>query len=508
MTGGHQVLIGIDSGQTAGKVAVYDTLGTQLSCASAPAQTSNPHPHWVERDMIELWTQIGGAIRAAFTDASATVGELEVLGVGICGHGDGAYPVDAGLAPIRQAILATDSRASAQASLLGAGAAGSALLDLTGQVPYAGSPAALYRWLRQNEPDLFFRSRWLLFCKDWVRLQLTGDVATDRTEASASFTDVHDARWSDQALVLYDLAELVHRLPPIRGCAQIAGTVTPAASAVTSLPVGTPVVTGAHDVDAAALGIGAIDNGSASIILGTFSINQIVADRPVNDRRWQARPFIEPGQWLHMSTSPAGAANLDWALRSLGPWRSSGDPDPGAAVAQVFAAAEIRSSHQILGAPLFVPFLYGAPHGHAPGASWYGLRGWHGQDDLLMAVLEGVAFNHRTHLDALREVFAVHGAVRVCGGGARSTAWTQLLSDVLGLPVEITDGDEAGARGAAMLAGIGTGVYPNMADAVTACVRVLRRQEPNTVQARFFEQRYTEYQRLVAALDQVRRADS
>lgn len=476
-------LLGIDSGQSVGKVGLYDAGGRAVASASAPNDISSPYPRWLERDLGQVWRQVAVAIREVLRAAGPGA---TVRGVGVCGHNDGAYLLDDALRPVRPAILATDSRAHGYSARTAGGEIGRQALELTGQVPFAASPASLYAWLRDHEPAAFDRVRWAVFCKDWIRLQLTGEVATDPTDASASFVGVHDRRWSAAALELYGLAGMRRAMPPMREPAAVAGTVTAAAAAATGLAEGTPVVTGAHDVDAAALGIGAIDVGSASVVLGTFSINQVVADRPVPDPRWQARAFLEPGRWLHMSTSPAGAVNLDWAIRRLGPLRPDGEPDPAAAVAEAMGASTVD-------APIFLPFLFGSPHGNGVRAAWTGLGGWHGRAEMLHAVLEGVAFNHRTHLRGLQEVFAVARPVRVCGGGARSPDWTHLLSDVLDLPVEVTDAVEAGTRGAALLAGIGTGLYAGLPDAVERTVRVVRRQQPRPEQVARHDARYQRY---------------
>ncbi len=477
------LLLGIDSGQTVGKVGLYDAAGREVVGASAPTDTSTPRPRWMERDMEQVWRQVAAAIR----DVLAQVGpDVTIRGIGICGHNDGAYPVTEDLSPVRPAILATDSRAHEYSARTAVGPVAARALELTGQVPFAASPASVYAWLRDHEPERYASIRWALFCKDWIRLRLTGLVGTDPTDASASFVDAATRQWSDPALKLFDLADLRAAMPPILESTAVAGTVSAAAAAVTGLVEGTPVVTGAHDVDAAALGIGAVRTGSASVVLGTFNINQIVADRPVADPRWQARAFLRPGRWLHMSTSAAGAVNLDWAIRRLGPLNPDGSPDPASAVAEAMTAAESD-------APLFLPFLYGSPHGDGVPASWLGLRGWHGRAEMLHAVLEGVAFNHRTHLSGLREVFEIERPVRVCGGGARSADWTQLLADVLDLPVQVTDAKEAGTRGAALLAGIGTGLYTDLDDAVDRTVHVVRHQHPEPSRVAYRDERYRRY---------------
>ena len=489
-----ELLLGIDAGQTVAKAVLARPDGRQVAAAAAATRTSSPRPRWQERDMDELWAQVAAAVRDCLT--SAGVDGAAVASVGVCGHNDGLHLVDAALRPVRPAVLATDSRAIAEAAQFGHGERARQALALTGQLPFPGSPAMVLRWLRAAEPERFGAIAWVLFCKDWIRLQLTGEVATDPTEASASFTDVHSQGYSADVLDLLDLAELRPALPPLLGCWEVAGEVTAAAAEATGLAAGTPVVTGAHDVDAAALGLGAVRTGATSAVLGTFCINQVVGDAPQLDPRWQARAFLRPGRWLHMSTSPAGAVNLDWAVRRFGPWRPDGSPDPAAAVEQAGLDRPFAAD-----APLWLPFLHGSPHGDGVPATLYGLRGWHERADVLRAVLEGVVLNHRTHLGALAERFPAAGALRVGGGGARSPAWTQLLADAVRRPVEVTDASEAGARGAALLAGLGVGTFESLDAAAEQAVRVVRRHEPADSRAAALDERYARWLDLVAALE-------
>lgn len=465
-------LLGIDAGQTVTKAALFDESGRELAVASAGTRTVSPHPRWQERDMEGAWSQTALAIRRCLADAGVEPAAL--AGVGLCGHGDGVHLVDAAGAPVRPAILATDSRAYAQAVRMRAEAP--AVLELTGQVPAAYSPAPILAWLREHEPDSLRRAAHFLFCKDWLRLRLTGQVATDPTEASAFCTEVHTQTWSPVVLELLGLGDLAHLLPPIVDSAAVVGTVTSEAAELTGLRAGTPVVTGAHDVHAAAVGIGAVAAGALSIVMGTFSINQVVGAPPESDARWQARTFVRPAQWLHMSTSPSSASNLEWAVRQFGPWTGAGLPAHEAAIDEAAAAGEDT--------PVYLPFLYGSPYGPGIGGAFTGLRGWHGRGHVLRAVLEGVVFNHRWHTDALAERFPVrYRPARLCGGGSRSPLCSQLLTDALDTTVEVTDATEAGSRGAAVLAGIGAKVYADLDDAVAATVRVVRthRPDPSTV---------------------------
>ncbi|MFJ3957115.1 FGGY-family carbohydrate kinase [Arthrobacter sp. NPDC090010] len=479
----ERYFLGLDAGQTFTKAVLFTEEGRQVARGAASVATSSPRASWQERDPHELWRAAAAAIRECLVQAGV-VG-AQVAGVGLCGHNDGAYLVDDDGEPTRAAILATDARAVAEAAELGEGARGEEALAETGQVPAPYSPSSLLSWLGRNEPETLERSRWYLFCKDWLRLKLTGEVATDPSEASASFTNLHDQRWSDEALRIYDLQHHRRLLPPLVPSSAVAGHVTRAAAEETGLAEGTPVVTGAHDVDAAALGIGAIEVGSLSLVMGTFSINQLVWDRPVSDPRWQARTFLEPGRWLHMSTSPSSASNFEWAMRNWG---------GGADYPEVIESARLLDPQAYRDAPHFLPYLYGAPLGHgADGARLSGLRGSHDRHDVFRAVLEGVVHQHRWHVDALRSAFSFSGAARLCGGGAKSEPWTQLLSDVLGVPVEVTDSTEAGARGAALLAAIGVGAYSGLREAVATAVTVVRRHEPQHHWGSVLEERYQEF---------------
>ncbi|WP_433476403.1 FGGY-family carbohydrate kinase [Spirillospora sp. CA-142024] len=489
------VLLGIDAGQTVTKAVLFDPDGHALAASCVPTRVDLPKPRWQERDMESLWRECAQAIRSCLVQGG--VDPAQVAAVGVCGHNDGAYLVDERLRPVRPAILATDSRAHRYADAARKPDLAGQALAITGQVPFAASPAALLAWLRDHEPDALAHTRWILFCKDWLRLRLTGDLMTDPSEASASFTDVHTQDWSHQALKLYGLEELAERLPPILGSAASTGVVSDAAAEATGLLPGTPVVTGAHDVDAAAIGVGAAAPGSLSLVLGTFSINQVVADEPRIDSRWQARSFVRPQQWLHMSTSPSGATNLDWAVRQFGPWHPDGSPDFAAALKGAGTALARRNPAD---APIYLPFLYGSPHADTLDAALVGLRGWHDRDDVMRAVIQGVAFNHRFHVDALRERFDILRPARLCGGGARSEVWSQLLADTLGLAVEVTDTEEAGARGAAMLAGVGCGLYADISEAIERTVRVVRRHEADAAATTALDTAYERYRAVVQSL--------
>lgn len=489
-------LLGIDVGLSVTKAVVCDLEGRELGVGEGRSPYDTPRPRWVERDMLGIWEDCVSAIRGAL-EASGVSG-ADVLAVGVAGHGDGLYLVDGNGDPVRPAILSLDSRAHEVVERWrGSGLLGEALA-LTGQHPFAASPAALISWMQEHEPENLGRSRWALFCKDWIKLKLTGEVSTDPTEASASFTDVNTQDYSDAAFRLYGLGGFWEKTPPIVGCAEVAGEVTRRVAGATGLVPGTPVVSGAHDVDGSALGVGSLRPGQLCVVSGTWSINEVVAAAPAVDPRWQCRNFVEPGLWMHMATSPASATNLDWFVRRLCVPEADEADRLGRSPFE-FAGAEVETVLEEKAGVIYHPFLYGQPQRSDASAGFFGLRGWHTRAHLLRALFEGVVFNHRAHVDALRSTFPV-SEVRLTGGGIKSDLWLQMFADALGMPVNLANTQESGARGVALCAGVGVGAYGSVGEAVERAVRIVRSYEPDPVRHDSLSETYRTYTALIEAL--------
>ncbi|MET9394555.1 FGGY-family carbohydrate kinase [Streptomyces sp. NPDC006624] len=485
------LVLGIDAGHTVTKAVLFDSAGRQVAQSSGTVPLDTSHPRRVERDMDEVWRTTHGAVRTSL--AAAGVDGRAVAAVGLAGHGDGLYAVDDHGRPVRAAIVAMDTRAEPVLAEWRATPVWDRALALSGTVPFAASPAALLAWLERHEPAVLRRARWLLSCKDWLRRQLTGRVATDPTDASASFTDVRRGGYSRELLDLFGLGHLAGKLPPVRASDEVCGTVTRQAAALTGLAAGTPVVTGAHDVDAAALGIGATGVGQLSLIAGTFSINQVVWDSPVTDPRWQCRPFLRPGQWMLMSTSPASLANLGWFLQVTG--ASAGHREDVCDAVGQEVGAHLDGPSQVL----FHPFVYGSPHPYPASGAFLGLRGWHDRGPLLRALLEGIVLNHRWHVDALCSRLPVTGPARLTGGAARSVVWSQMFADALRRPVLVTGVEESAARGAALLAAGAVGLTGEGND-LLADAPVVRRHEPAPDRVAVLEEAYQVYRDAQEAL--------
>lgn len=448
-------LVGIDSGLTVTKAVVFDERGTPLAVARRRVPQLIPQARHVERDMAGLWRATAEAVREAVSRSARPASDIAAIAA--TAHGDGIYLLDRQKRPLGHGILSLDSRAADEVTGWGANGVACEALARTGQMPHASAPAALLAWMRRREPERFAAIGHVLACKDWLRFCLTSTLGTDLTEASTSFTDVAIQAYAREVLSLYGLEGLDHALPSISRPDEVVGGVSSEAAELTGLVAGTPVVAGLHDVTASALGIGGYGVGSVAIVAGTYSINETVSTLPQMDGRWFCRNGLMIGEWNNMAISPASAANYDWFLdRLVGAERDAAEANGQSIHALV--TPEIQAAFQRPSTLLFHPYLYGSPHGPVASGGFLGLRGWHERGDMLRGVIEGIAFNHRVHVDALKDGFELREA-RLTGGISRNPLFAQLFADVLGMPVTVTETEEAAAWGAALCAGAGVGLY-------------------------------------------------
>ncbi|HMQ38738.1 MAG TPA: FGGY-family carbohydrate kinase [Micropruina sp.] len=348
--------------------------------------------------------------------------------------------------------------------------------------------------MKENEPESLQRARWFVAAKDFLRGMLTGSIGTDLTEASTAFTDVHTQQYSPEAFALYGLEELEAKAPPIAAPGDIVGGVSRLAHLATGLPEGLPVIAGLHDVDAGAIGAGAVRPGQLAVMAGTWSINEVISDRPVTGDTWFCRAFVERGSWMNMSISPASSANLEWFVTTL----CAAEMD-AARRAGLNPYAFIDREVGEVGtedAVTFLPFLYGNPMGIDASASMSGLRAWHKRGHLLRGIYEGIAFNHRIHCDPLVEAFAVED-IRVVGGVTQSSIWPQLFADTMGRPIRIPVGGEGGALGVAMVAAVGVGRFANLTEASEAMGTTTTTVEPTAEGTALMQQRFERFMSLV-----------
>ena len=430
-------LVGLDVGTSAVKGVAIDEEGRVLATAVSEVPLSRPQPGWSEQEPEDWW-------RAA----EDVLGRLPEGPIGLSGQMHGLVVLDAEQRVLRPAILWNDQRTAAECGEIEDRIGFGRLVELTGNRALTGFTAPKLLWLRRHEPELYGRIRHVLLPKDYVRLRLTGELATDVADASGTLLlDVRRRDWSQE--VCAELEIPLDWLPPVYESTEIAG---------------------AGDQAAAALGVGIARPGPVSVVLGTSGVVFSALPAYEHDPEGRLHAFCHavPETWHAMGVMLSAAGSAAW-IRDV--------------LAAELADLEEEASRWPAGSEglLFAPYLAGErtphPDPNARGA-FVGLAVRHDRGALWRAMLEGVAFGLRDSLELLRELGVKPQSGRISGGGARSELWLRIVASVLGLPLETTESEEGSAFGAALLAGIHAGVFTDADDAVARCVRPQRRIEP------------------------------
>jgi L-xylulokinase len=322
---------------------------------------------------------------------------------------------------------------------------------------------------------------------------------TDYSDMSAAGLLANARRGYNTALLdLVRLEEVAGKLPGLVTSSDVIGVLHEEPARALGLPAGIPVVGGLFDVAASTIGSGGAAAGTLSLVAGTWSIATVVTWEPIVDRSLlMTTAFADAERWMAIEASATSAANLDWFVREA--WvddHAGSDGSVFERCCQVAATASTQPS-----SPLYHPFLFGSPSNRQARAGFYGISGTHTRADLARAVLEGVSFGLRQHVDDLVGAGATPERIRLTGGCARSELWSQMIADVLGMPIEVPDAEEAGARGAALAAGVGVGAYPDIDTAMARATRVARSHRPDPGSADSHAQRYGIYRALTEALE-------
>jgi L-xylulokinase len=484
--------LGLDAGNTVIKAVLFDGRGRQLAMHGVDGATRKPAPGMVERSVAELWENAKAAIAGCV--AAAKVDPHAIAAVGAAGHGNGLYLLDRDGAPL-VGIQSLDTRAAALASELDE-AAGARMHAISLQRPWPSQTPVLLAWLKRHRPELYARAGTLLFAKDVITRHLTGERVSEVSDMSGGgLLRLPEAAYDGKLLALYELEDAEPLLPALHQPTDLVGAVTREAAAATGLAEGTPVVAGYFDVIASALGSGAVGPGAASIVAGSWSINQVFSERPARDDRVFMVAACGPAWFANMDNSATSAVNLEWYVRTLVE-RGGHHDDPFGFVNR--AMESVSPAHDD---PLFHPFLYGGRLGAHQRGGFFGLAGWHGEGHLLRALFEGVMFEHRRHVDVLARAGISFSSAALSGGGARSAHWPQMFADGLGVPVTVAEARETGALGAAIAAAIGIGFHADEVAAVRAMTRPARAYRPDPAMRAYHDRRYGIWTRLTEAMD-------
>lgn len=484
-------LLGLDAGNTVIKAVLFDLEGRQCGMHALDGQSVTPEPGHVERDLNELWANACAAIRACIDGAG--IAASQIAGIGCAGHGNGLYLLDKSDTPLL-GIQSLDSRAAGVAADLSA-QKGDAFHAICRQKPWPSQTPSLLAWVKREAPEIYAETGTIFLCKDFINFKLTDERVSDISDMSGcGLLRLPEAAYDEELLELYGLEDARDFLPRLIDPAAIAGHVTASAAAMTGLAEGTPVIGGYFDVIASAMGSGVVGAGEASIIAGTWSINQVFSKTPVNDPNVFMISAFGPDRFVNIESSATSAANLEWYVREFVE-RGEHHDDPfghcNALVGSVALAADD---------PLYHPYLYGAREGADYRAGFYGLAGWHTEGHVLRALFEGVMFEHRRHIGVLAKAGLKISRAVMSGGGARSPYWPRIFADGLNIPVSTSEAHETGALGAAIGAAVGVGLFADYESGIAAMTRPKNRFEPDAELRAHYDARYTLFRRLSVAM--------
>ena len=490
------MFLGMDVGTGGTRAVLVDRTGRVVASHSAAhAEIDSEHPGWAEQSPDDWWR----AAQEAIAGVLAAKPDAAIEAIGLTGQMHGCVMLDAAGEVLRPALIWCDQRTEPQCDWLNETIGRDRLIELTCNPALPNFTVTKLLWVRQHQPEIFAKIAHVLCPKEYVRFRMTGEYAIDMQEASGTLLlDVTHRRWSREVA---DAAGIpMSWLPRLFEGPEICGRISAEGAAATGLAAGLPVVAGAGDQGAGAVGMGILAPGSVSATIGTSGVVFAATDAPLKDAKGRLHTFCHaaPGRWHVMGVTNGAGLSLQY-FRNLFGADGAGGRMSYDRLSELAAEAQPAS-----GGLLWAPYLFGerTPHLDAEArAAFVGITASTKYADFVRAVMEGVAFSLRDSFTLFAELRIPVERIRLGGGGARSKVWAQIQADVYGQPVELLEAEEGGAFGAALLAGAGVGAWESVESACAETVRVAQVIEPE--HAASMTSAYERFRRVYPALKTV-----
>lgn len=497
-------LLGIDIGTSGTRALICDDCGKVIATAGAEHSIFAPKPGWSEQDPLDWWSAVCKATKSVLKKSRLKPGD--VTGIGLSGQMHGSVFLDhsGSGTPLRRALLWNDQRTAEQCAEIESKAGGrEQLIEMVANPALTGFTAPKILWVRQHEPRVFEKTRHILLPKDYIRFRMTGEYATEVSDASGTLLlDVKNRKWSDRLLELLEIDRAL--LPSMHESPEVTGTLSRQAAKEMGLREGVPIVGGAGDNAAGAVGNGVVSSGIVFATLGTSGVVFAHSDAPALDPRGRVHTMCHavPGKWCVFGCMLSAGGSFQWFRNQLG------EGEVLEAKRRKIDPYEIlidKAERAPIGAEglFFLPYLTGErcpyPDPCARGG-WIGLTARTNRDMMIRALLEGVTFGMRDALEIIREMSIPVKEVRAGGGGARSQFWQHLQADIYNQPIILTNASEGPAYGAALLAGVGTGAWSSVEQACRAAIKTTKRINPNKKNAATYDRYYATYHKLYGDL--------
>lgn len=491
--------MGIDIGTTGTRVIVIEgESGRVVAGATAEHPLYTPQPLWAEQDPADWWRSTIEAVREALAKGRAAIGtSFEIAAVGLSGQMHGVVLLDEQGEVLGPSLIWADGRTQAQCDYITETVGADRLIELTSNPALVGFSAPKLLWLRENRPEQYNRAAHFLLPKDFIRFKLTGEFASEVSDASGTLLfDVENRRWSEWMLRLLEIDASL--LPDVYESYEVSGQISAEAATATGLLPGIPVVGGGGDQAAGAVGNGIVRPGIVSSTIGSSGVVFAFAEKPVRDAGGRVHTFCHavPGAWHVMGVTQGAGLSLRWFKDEIaGPLEIAAAQAQGVDVYEMLTGMAIDAPAGSDGL-IFLPYLMGERtpilDPQARGV-WFGLTAAHQRPHLIRSVLEGVSYSLKDCLSILIEMNLPIEEIRASGGGGKSTLWRQIQADMFEREVVTVNSAEGPAYGAALLAGVGANFWPSVEAACDATIEVMTRTEPAPNASEIYRKYYPIY---------------
>lgn len=494
-------LIGIDVGTSGTKTALFSEDGNVVASHTAEYPLYQPQNGYAEQEPTDWWNATCEGLQKVIEKSG--IDKNDVAGIGLSGQMHGLVMLDENGEVLRKSIIWCDQRTAKECEEITERCGLDTLMRITASPALTGFTASKILWVRNNEPEIYAKCRHILLPKDYIRYMMTGVFATDVSDASGmQLLDIAGRDWSDEILEKLDIPR--EWLGKVYESCEVSGTISDAGSAATGIPAGVPVVGGAGDNAAAAVGCGVVRDGRAFTTIGTSGVVFAhTSDMPV-DPNGRIHTFCSavPGAWHVMGVTQAAGLSLKWYKDNF----CTAEMDEAEQAGKnVYALLDEKAAGISIGCDrlIYLPYLMGERTPHLdPNARgvFFGLSAMHTRSHLLRAVMEGVTYSLKDCLSIFGEQGVKVDSMMACGGGGSSKLWRQMLADVFGCTVKQCVSNEGGALGAAILAGVGAGIYPSVQEACDKIISVKSEQPADEANTAAYDVNYKIYKDLYKAL--------
>lgn len=481
-------ILGIDAGTSNVKAVLFDERGQEVSVASRENELKSVGNH-VEQDMDAVWDNVKACVKSVAGSGAAR--KEDIIGIGVTGQGEGCWLVDREGNPVQKAILWCDGRAVSEVGKITKEhpEIGRLYHSTTGTPPLPGNQMMLLKWMKENRKEVLDKAEKLVFCKDWIRYKMTGEMKAEITDSSTSLVDVKNGGIAAELLEALGLSEYRSYLPDPVQSDQVVGTVLDSFADEAGLRRGLPVIAGALDTSATAMGLGAIHEKDVCVILGTTCANEVVLAKEkcefgAVNTRFEKHPL--GSLYVELQATLNGTPNIDWMLENIAETKDFEEIDRIVESTPVGCSGVVYHPYiSVAGerAPFYHPYAR---------ASFFGISQVTTRGDLIRAVYEGITMSIR---DCLGDVDK-NSTIYLAGGGANSLVWVQMIADVLGMRVMIPEGTELGAKGIALMIGVSQGLYRDYEDAVEKACTFRHVFEPDPVNTKKYDLLYELYRKV------------